>query len=733
MFKLIAAAIAATPTQVEAAVALMDEGATVPFIARYRKEVTGGLSDEQLRDLARLLKQQRALADRRSAILKALKASKQLDAKLEKLIHEAQTKAELEAIYAPFKSTRKTKADAAREQGLEPVAQALLAGKTLEQALAQVKSKVKPEDAQAGAREIVVDVIAKDIPKLRAVAGKMETAPLMPRAVRGKQEEAARWVEQARPETAKTMPGHRALGLFRALKEGIIAFEVEPEVSPVNDLVRGLGTSGNAFLRDAGEEAWKGRVGKTVKNQVLEGLRERAQREAIEVFRKNLKDLLLAAPAGPKPILGLDPGLRTGIKAALIDPTGKVLATATLMPMRDAAGAGRELKALASKAALIALGNGTGSREAAAWCDQVLGKSIQRVVVSEAGASVYSASELASEELPDMDVSLRGAVSIARRLQDPLAELVKIDPRSLGVGQYQHDVDAGLLSDALDGVVQDAVAVVGVDVNTASPALLAHVPGIGESLARKIVEHRNKNGAFLSRAALKKVSGLGAKAFEQAAGFLRVYGKEPLDATAVHPESYDIARLIAKQLGVVVADAMSHASLKTIKPESIDPKRVETVRDVLIEMSRPGRDPRPQLRTARLEEAITTIDDLKVGMRLEGTVSNVAAFGAFVDLGVHQDGLVHVSQMSEEFVSDPAQVVSVGQVVRVRILEVDKEKKRISLSMKPERVTQASASPSAKPASKGSTKPTMSAGPVRKASEPSSDSPFAALSALKKR
>lgn len=698
--KSIATEIGARLDQVEAAVSLLDGGATVPFIARYRKEATGGLDDEQLRKLEVLLKQYRALVARRDAVLKALTGMKVLTPGLRKAVMEAQTRTALEAVYAPFKSTRKSKADEAREKGFDKVAQALKAGKPMP----KVKDK---EEAFSGACDIVVDEMMRDPVRIDRVVNVVREKPLVVRAVRGKTDDAKKWLEDARPETATSMPSHRALGLMRAMKEGVVAFEVAPEPG---ELVRGLGT-GRDFLSKVGEYAWSGRVGNAVKSRVLEELKIRASAEAIEVFRKNLRDLLLAPPAGHKAVLGLDPGLRTGIKAAVIDKTGKVMDTGVINLLRDPGSASRVFQQLSKGVALIALGNGTGSREAQAWLTKI-GNKIPVVVVSEAGASVYSASKLASDELPGMDVSLRGAVSIARRLQDPLSELVKIDPKALGVGQYQHDIDPGLLMDALSGVVEDCVASVGVDVNTASPALLAYVPGIGPALAEKIVAHRDANGAFASRAALKKVSGLGAKAFEQATGFLRVYGSNPLDATAIHPESYKLAKALADMARLSVADALGSAAMTKVDWRALG--EGPSIHDVYEEMCKPGRDPRPQFRTARFDEAVSTPDDLRVGMRLEGVVSNVAAFGAFVDVGVHQDGLVHVSEMSEEFVSDPSKVVKVGEVVRVRVVSISEDKKRIGLSMKPER--------SGMP---------RKAAPAPTKGGAGSDSPFAALSKLR--
>jgi uncharacterized protein len=695
----IAVIIGATSLQVKSAVDLLDGGATVPFIARYRKEVTGGLDDIQLRKLEESLIMFRALESRRQSIEKILSKQGVLTAVLKKHLESAQNKTELEDIYAPFKTVKTTKASQARDKGLEPLAEALKEGVNVDELLKKLKrKKISTEDAYAGAREILVDEVSKNIPLLKILRNELhKKGVIKPRAVRGKSEEAKKWVDEVSNITSpETIPAHRALGLLRAVKEGVLALDIDIDSDVSGKISRTLSNKSSPLLKDVGEQAWKGRIGTTVQNQVLSALKERAHIEAIDVFKKNLKDLLLAAPAGRKVILGLDPGLRTGVKAAIIDQFGKVLITHTFYVFSRGTNSGssqEELVLLLKKydVEIIAIGNGTGGRETESWVSECLkkisGKKPQKVIVSEAGASVYSASEIASKELSTMDVSLRGAVSIARRLQDPLAELVKIDPKALGIGQYQHDIEASKLEDALKSVIEDAVASVGVDVNSASPSLLSYVPGIGPVLAEQIMLHREKNGPFKDRSSLLKVSRLGPKVFEQCAGFLRVpEGKNPLDRSALHPETYalakDIAKLTHSSLDVILGNAKL---LNSVDPTSLVVKGkfgLVTIKDVLAEMARPGRDPRPEFKTAFLDDKITEVTDLKVGMRLEGTITNVTSFGAFVDLGVHQDGLVHISHLSDSFVSNPSEIVSVGQIVKVCVLEIDVDKKRIALSMK---------------------------------------------------
>jgi uncharacterized protein len=723
--QIIANEIGAKTAQVAAAIALLDEGATVPFIARYRKEATGGLDDGQLRTLAERLPYLRELDDRRDAILKSIREQDRLTDTLARAIETAETKAALDDLYLPYRPKRRTKAMVARENGLEALRDAILAQRGADPTAlaARFVSDAVPnaQEALDGARDILVE----DLAETAELLGELRTslrkdAVITTKVLKGQQEKGAKISDYFdRTETWATMPGHRALALLRAVSEGVIRVDVGPDGEAgvarcertVAARLKPTGQGpGDRWLRDVAAHAWKAKLSGAMENELLAGLRARAEEEAIAVFGKNLKDLLLSAPAGAVPTLGLDPGIRTGVKAAAVDATGKVLATDTLYPfqprqdLRDAQASIIEL-VRRHHIALIAIGNGTASRETEAMATEALRalpKEVAKpkvVIVSEAGASVYSASALAAEELPDLDVSLRGAVSIARRLQDPLSELVKIEPKAIGVGQYQHDVDQKALTRALDAVVEDAVNAVGVDLNTASPALLSHVAGLTPALAKAIVAHRDRNGAFRSRAELLKVKGLGPKAFEQCAGFLRIRdGKEPLDASSVHPETYDLARQIVlacgRDLKAIHADP---APLKSVKAETFVSGRfgLPTVRDILAELEKPGRDPRPSFKTATFAEGVNVITDLRVGMRLEGTVTNVAAFGAFVDIGVHQDGLVHVSQLADRFVKDPHEVVKTGDIVQVRVLEVDVARKRIGLSMRRE-ATDAGAQPGAR-------------------------------------
>ncbi|MEA5454230.1 Tex family protein [Sinomonas sp. JGH33] len=723
----IAAELGVKPWQVVAAVGLLDGGATVPFIARYRKEVTGTLDDAQLRELEERLRYLRELEDRRGAVLKAIEEQGALTDQLRDAVVRAATKAELEDLYLPYKSKRRTKAQIAREAGLEPLADALVAdpSRVPEDAAAAFVSDEKgvptAADALAGARAILTERVGQNAELV---------AELRERLWKGGRVAAAA-VEGAAPELAgkyadyadyvqpiASLPGHRVLALLRGEREGALTVslaEADPrdesgldaaregyEAAVAHALgIRGAGTSpAGKWLAQTVRIAWRGRLQPRLETDLRGRLFEAAEEEAVRVFAANLRDVLLAAPAGNRAVLGLDPGLRTGVKVAVVDGTGKVVDTATIYPHAPANKWNESLSTLEALAAkhgieLVAVGNGTASRETDRLAGELLARLAQgpgggeaaprkpaKVIVSEAGASVYSASALASKELPDLDVSLRGAVSIARRLQDPLAELVKIEPKSIGVGQYQHDLTPAKLDRSLDAVVEDCVNAVGVDVNTASPSLLARVAGVGPLLSRSIVDFRDANGPFATRAELKKVPRLGAKAFEQCAGFLRVTGgAEPLDASAVHPEAYGLAHRILKAAGDGAASA---GSIGGLDPAGFVDDRfgLPTVRDVMAELARPGRDPRPEFVTAALKEGVESIGDLKPGMILEGTVSNVAAFGAFVDLGVHQDGLVHVSAMSEKFVSDPREVVKSGQVVKVKVIDVDVPRKRISLSLR---------------------------------------------------
>lgn len=708
----IAQEINAQPNQVTAAVTLLDEGATVPFVARYRKEVTGGLNDTQLRKLSERLTYLRELEDRRKAIVESIKSQDKLTDELTLAIAQADTKAALEDIYLPYKPKRRTKAMIARENGLEPLANAILADRALDPevtAETYVTDAVPTaKDALNGARDILVEQLAEDAVLLGRLRDFMQSeALLVSTLVAGQETKGAKFSDYFdHKEPWAKVPSHRALAMLRASNEGIVTLDIVPnpetgegraeQMIEAHIGIEGT-TAADMWLRKVAGWTWRVKLSMSMMLDLMSDLRGRAQKEAIDVFARNLKDLLLAAPAGQRATLGLDPGIRTGVKAAVVDNTGKLLSTDTLYPFQpknDVNGARASILALVQKhdVELIAVGNGTASRETERFVHEtlkVMPASVKKptvVVVSEAGASVYSASELAAQEFPDLDVSLRGAVSIARRLQDPLAELVKIEPKSIGVGQYQHDVDQFQLSRALQAVVEDAVNAVGVDLNTASAALLSYISGLGPGLAEAIVAHRNSNGAFTSRADLLAVARLGPRAFEQCAGFLRISdGSEPLDGSAVHPEAYDVARKIVADCGRDLRSLMKDpTSLKRLNAADYvtDQFGLPTVRDILSELEKPGRDPRPEFKTATFTDGVEDIKDLKVGMQLEGTVTNVAAFGAFVDVGVHQDGLVHVSQLADKFVKDPHEVVKTGDIVKVRVTEVDIPRKRIGLSMR---------------------------------------------------
>ncbi len=709
---IIASEIKASTSQVVAAVELLDEGATVPFIARYRKEVTGGLDDTQLRTLAERLTYLRELEARRGSIIESIRGQGKLTDELEAKIAAVGTKAELEDIYLPYKPKRRTKAEIARERGLGPLAEAIVADRTIapaDRATAYLTADVPDvKTALDGARDIIAEGMTENADLLGRLRGHMKGAAfLRAKVVDGKQEAGAKFSDYFdHTERWATTPGHRALAMLRGWNEEVLSVDIvvdQDDTSPVKPVERMIAAAytvggqlpGDKWLSEVIGWTWRVKLSMSLSLDLMRELRERAEEEAIHVFARNLKDLLLAAPAGSRATMGLDPGIRTGVKVAIVDGTGKLLETTTVYPFppkNDVRGTQAELASLIRKhkVELIAIGNGTGSRETeklvADMLAQLPAPKPTKVIVSEAGASVYSASETAALEFPGLDVSLRGAVSIARRLQDPLAELVKIEPKSIGVGQYQHDVDQSKLSRSLDAVVEDAVNAVGVDVNTASAPLLARVSGLGKSSAEAIVAHRDAAGPFASRKDLLKVARLGARTFEQCAGFLRIPdGKEPLDASSVHPEAYGVAKKIVAACGRDVRSLMGDsAALQKLDPRVFVDERfgLPTVKDILAELEKPGRDPRPSFKTATFAEGIDDIKDLKVGMQLEGTVTNVAAFGAFVDIGVHQDGLVHVSQLADRFVKDPHEVVKAGDVVKVRVTEVDVPRKRIGLTMR---------------------------------------------------
>ncbi|HEY6773262.1 MAG TPA: Tex family protein, partial [Oxalicibacterium sp.] len=720
--------LAAKPQQIAAAVALLDEGATVPFIARYRKEATGGLDDTQLRLLEERLRYLRELEDRRAAIIASIEEQKKMTPELLDAITHAEDKTRLEDLYLPYKPKRRTKAQIAAEAGLTPLADALLADPALSPE-AEAEKYLKPAftvdgtenpgvpDAKAaldGARQILMERFAEDATLLQSLREYInEHGIVESKVVDGKQDAGAKFADYFDySETLGTIPSHRALALFRGRREEMLNVNLRldsEEEKPKWDaphnpceerIAKRFGIANQArpadkWLSDTVRWTWRVKVFMHLETELMTTLREKAEQEAINVFARNLKDLLLAAPAGPRATMGLDPGLRTGVKVAVVDATGKVVDTATIYPhepRRDWEGSLHTLALLAAKhnVALISIGNGTASRETDKLAQDLIKLApelkLTKIVVSEAGASVYSASEFASRELPELDVTLRGAVSIARRLQDPLAELVKIDPKSIGVGQYQHDVGQTQLARSLDAVVEDCVNAVGVDVNTASAPLLARVSGLNNSVAQSIVSYRDMKGMFASREALRAVPRLGDKTFEQAAGFLRVMnGDNPLDASAVHPESYPLVEKILADINKDVKNVVGDSKLlKSLNPAKYADEQfgVPTVTDILKELDKPGRDPRPEFTTATFKEGVEEIRDLRPDMILEGVVTNVAAFGAFVDIGVHQDGLVHISALSNTFVKDPHTVVKAGQVVKVKVLEVDEKRKRIALTMR---------------------------------------------------
>ncbi|MUK40037.1 S1 RNA-binding domain-containing protein [Aliivibrio fischeri] len=716
IINIIAKELNVRPQQVSAAVQLIDEGSTIPFIARYRKEVTDGLDDTQLRTLDTRLTYLRELDDRRQSILKSIKEQDKLTPELEREILDADSKTRLEDLYLPFKRKRRTKGQIAIEAGIEPLADLLWTQpeNTPEDAAQSYIDEEKGfADAKAvldGARAILMERMAEDANLLEKVRTYLTAnAELVSKMVDGQEQAGEKFKDYFDHHEALTkVPSHRALAMLRGRNEGFLQLSINAdptqeegargsycEIIIANHYGITLGSQpADLWRKQVISWTWRIKILMHMETELMGGLKERSENEAIDVFATNLKDLLMAAPAGLKTTLGLDPGLRTGTKVAVVDATGKVLATDTIYPNQphnQIAKSAQIIEALIKQhnVDLIAIGNGTASRETDAFVGNLLkdaGLSTAKIIVSEAGASVYSASELAAKEFPDLDVSIRGAVSIARRLQDPLAELVKIDPKAIGVGQYQHDVSQSQLAKKLDAVIEDCVNAVGVDVNTASPALLTRVAGLSATIAQNIVDYRDENGRFENRTTLKKVARLGPKAFEQCAGFLRVMnGKNPLDASAVHPEAYPVVKTIAEKNGKAIDAIIGNTEfLRSIAANDYISADfgLPTVTDIIKELDKPGRDPRPEFKTATFADGVNTVSDLELGMVLEGVVSNVANFGAFVDIGVHQDGLVHISALSDTFVSDPREVVKAGDIVKVKVMEVDVQRKRIALSMR---------------------------------------------------
>lgn len=701
--------------QIDAAVALLDEGATVPFISRYRKEVTGGLDDSQMRTLEERLRYLRELEERRTAILQSINEQGKLTPELEHEINTADTKNRLEDLYLPYKPKRRTKAQIAIEAGLEPLALGLFDNPAQDpetfaaQFVNAEKGVADTKAALEGAKYILMDKFSENADLLAKLRNYLwNDGKLSARLVEGKENDGAKFRDYfEHDEPIKSAPSHRALAMFRGRNEGVLTLtikigeEEKPLVHPCEIMVaqhwnlKDQGRAADKWLTEVVHWTWRIKLYTHLETDLMNQLRERAEDEAIKVFADNLKDLLLAAPAGPKATIGLDPGMRTGVKVAVVDATGKVLDHCAIFPtppQNKIAESAAVLIALAKKhnVQLIAIGNGTASRETERFVLDIIKArpelGLTKVIVNESGASIYSASEYASKEFPDLDVTIRGAISIARRLQDPLAELVKIEPKSIGVGQYQHDVSQSALARSLDAVIEDCVNAVGVDVNMASPALLTRISGLNSTLANNIVEFRNQHGAFKNRDALKNVPRLGDKTFEQAAGFLRVMDSDnPLDRSAVHPESYVVVEKIAvknkREVRGLLGDS---AFLRGLKPaEFVDEKfGIPTITDIIKELDKPGRDPRPEFKTATFMEGVEELKDLQPGMILEGTVTNVTAFGAFVDIGVHQDGLVHISALSNTYIKDPREVVKAGDIVKVKVMEVDVQRKRIALSMR---------------------------------------------------
>ncbi|WP_396622437.1 Tex family protein [Marinobacter sp. W-8] len=703
--------------QVNATVTLLDEGATVPFIARYRKEVTGSLDDSQLRTLEERLRYLRELEDRRGTILNSIEEQGKLTDELRASIEAADTKNRLEDLYLPYKPKRRTKAQIAREAGLEPLADTLYDDPTQDPeavAAGYLNPESGVEDIKAaldGARYILMERFAEDAELLGALRDFVwQEGQLKVTVVEGKENEGAKFRDYFdHVEPLRKVPSHRALAILRGRNEGILAYSIvmgdaeEDRRQPhpaeqriaAHWRIRDNGRAADKWLSDVVRWTWRVKLSTQIETDLIAQVREAAETEAINVFAANLKDLLLLAPAGPRPTLGLDPGLRTGVKVAVIDGTGQVVDHGAIFPHAPQNKWDQSIAQMAAwcqkyKIELVAIGNGTASRETEKLvgdlCKRYPELKLARIVVNESGASIYSASEFASRELPDLDVTIRGAVSIARRLQDPLAELVKIEPKSIGVGQYQHDVSQVQLSRSLDAVVEDCVNGVGVDLNTASVPLLTRVSGLNPSIAQNIVDFRNQNGKFTSRKQLLKVSRLGDRTFEQAAGFLRIAGGEnPLDRSSVHPEAYGVVEAIAERNGKRVEDILGDSAfLRSLNPQDYVTEQfgLPTIKDIISELEKPGRDPRPEFRFAHFEEGVETLNDLKPGMVLEGSVTNVTNFGAFVDIGVHQDGLVHISALSHTFVKDPREVVKAGDIVKVKVMEVDIPRKRIGLSMR---------------------------------------------------
>lgn len=768
----IAEEISVQEYKVQAAIKLLDEDATVPFIARYRKEVTGGLDDTQLRTLEERLRYMRDLDERREVILNNIREQEKLTHELETAIKKADTKTRLEDLYLPYKPKRRSKAKIAKKAGLEPLALDLLNNPTLvpeEAATAYINAEkeiVDSDNALEGAQHILMETFAEQAELLEELRQYLwENATFYSKVIEGKEDKGAKFADYFDyRERLKDIPSHRALAMFRGRKGGMLQLKLpvegEGEDGNIEDVAHKFGESriaahfniedqsrpADAWLLETVRLAWRSKIRSHLNAQMLTRVREEAENEAIKVFASNLQDLLLAAPAGQRATIGLDPGLRTGVKVAVIDNTGKLLDTATIYPHAPKKRWQESIDKLAELASqhkieLISTGNGTASRETDKLVANLVKQHpelrLSKMVISEAGASVYSASKIAAEEFPDLDVSIRGAVSIARRLQDPLAELVKIEPKSIGVGQYQHDVNKTFLARSLDAVVEDCVNAVGVDVNTASVSLLTHVSGLNVALARNIVAFRDENGAFANREILKEIPRLGEKSFEQAAGFLRIMnGDNPLDASAVHPETYPVVERLVAETGKPVNALIGDSKfLRNLKPENYtdDSFGVPTVTDILRELEKPGRDPRPEFKTPAFKEGVESIKDLEADMTLEGIVTNVANFGAFVDIGVHHDGLVHISALSNSYVKDPHDVVKAGDVVKVKVLEIDIKRQRIALSMcldekKPERGRTA---PKEKPATR-QRKPRRAKKPStvsRSRSKTDSQSPFTSIMA----